>query len=492
MGGQISEVSDATTRVLVEAATCVGVNILKTSKALNLRSEASTRFEKQLHPENALAAQRLAARLMVELCGARLVPGQIDVYPEPMEPRVVQLRMERVLRLLGKAICQEEVVGRLESLGFAVHQRGSDTERCTLDVTVPYWRDADVQREADLLEEVARTHGLDKLPVTLPARRSAVGRLTPRQRLRRRLEDALRDRGLHEVVGWSFTSPQTLAALRLADEPALALANPLSEDQSVMRPLLLPGLLDAARTNAAHGTTGLALFESQHVYSPGGDTAADPARPGGALPADERHHLAALVTQAAPGSWRRDAVAGDFYAAKGLVEAVGAAARLELAFAAPKDAPPFLHPGRTAVVHAGVVELGWVGELHPLIARAWDLEGGASFELDFDALAAAAPPIEQFADVTSFPAVRQDIAVVAPADVEAAAIRAVVLDAGRPAPERGRGIRRLRGRAGGAGQPLAGPAAGVPRAGPHAHRRRGGRAAQRHRSRAGPGGRAAT
>ena len=297
-------------------------------------------------------------------------------------------------------------------------------------MTVPYWRDADVQREADLIEEVARTHGLDQLPITLPARKNAVGRLTPRQRLRRRLEDALRDRGLHEVVTWSFTAPKTLEALRLGDEPVLELANPLSEDHSVMRPLLLPGLLDAARDNAARGTAALALFESQHVYRPDGDLTAPEGSPNGALSADESHHLAALVTQAAPGSWRRDAVAGDFYAAKGLVEAVGAAARLELAFAAPKDAPPFLHPGRSAVVHAGVVELGWIGELHPLIARAWDLEGGAAFELDFDAMAAATPQIEQFADVTSFPAVRQDLAVVAPADVEAAAIRAVVLEAG--------------------------------------------------------------
>ena len=215
MGGQVSEVSDTTTRVLVEAATFVGTNILKTSKALNLRSEASTRFEKQLHPENTLAAQRLTAQLMVDLCGARLVPGQVDVYPEPMEPRVVQLRMERVGRLLGKAICEDEVVGRLESLGFAV-RRGE----AVLDVTVPYWRDADVQREADLIEEVARTHGLDQLPITLPARRNAVGRLTPRQRLRRRLEDALRDRGLHEVVGWSFTAPRRWRHFAWAASPS--------------------------------------------------------------------------------------------------------------------------------------------------------------------------------------------------------------------------------------------------------------------------------
>ncbi len=436
MGGQVSEVSDTTTRVLVEAATFVGPNILKTSKALNLRSEASTRFEKQLHPENAMAAQRLTSRLMVELCGARLVPGTIDAYPDPQEPRVVELRMERVLGLLGKAICEDEVVGRLESLGFAV-ERGDGT----LSVTVPYWRDSDVQREADLLEEVARTHGLDKLPVTLPARRRAVGRLTPRQRLRRRLEDALRDRGLHEVVGWSFTSPQKLERARLGDLPTpplgehaarvshvLHLANPLSEDQSVMRPMLLPGLLDAARENRARGAGGLALFESAHVYLASGDLDAPEGSPGGAMPAAEGHHLAALLTQAAPGTWRREPVAADFYAAKGLVEAIGSVSGVALEFA--RGDQPYLHPGRTAVVSAGEHRLGLVGELHPEVADSWDLDGGAVFEMDFDALAAAAPTVETFSDVTSFPVVRQDIAVVAPADVEAGAVRATVLAAG--------------------------------------------------------------
>ena len=123
MGGQISEVSDNTTRVLVEAATCVGTNILKTSKALGLRSEASTRFEKQLHPENAMAAQRLAAQLMVELCGARMVPGTIDAYPEPMEPRVVRLRMERLRGCWARPSARTRWSAGLESLGFAV-QRG--------------------------------------------------------------------------------------------------------------------------------------------------------------------------------------------------------------------------------------------------------------------------------------------------------------------------------------------------------------------------------
>ena len=202
MGGLISEVSDSTTRVLMEAATWVGPNIMRTSKALGLRSEASARFEKQLHPEQAIAAQRLAARLMVELCGARMVPGTIDVYPHPPEPRVVALRAERMERLLGERIPDETASAILERLGFAHTDDGW---------LVPPWRDSDVQREADLIEEVARIHGLDKLPTTLPAREQAIGRLTGSQPLRRRLEDLLRDRGLLEAISYSFTSPDALS-----------------------------------------------------------------------------------------------------------------------------------------------------------------------------------------------------------------------------------------------------------------------------------------
>ncbi|HEX2126816.1 MAG TPA: phenylalanine--tRNA ligase subunit beta, partial [Thermoleophilaceae bacterium] len=240
MGGQISEVSEKTTRVLMEAATWVGPNIMRTSRVLGLRSEASARFEKQLHPEQAIAAQRLAARLMVELCGARMVPGTVDVYPNPLPPREAALRPARMEKLLGERIDPDRVDGILERLGFAPRR-----EDGRIAVTVPPWRDSDVQREADLIEEVARIHGLDKLPTTLPARRLAVGRLTYSQRLRRRLEDLMRDRGLDECISYSFTSPRTLERLRLGDAPVLRLENPLGEEHSVMRPLLLSGLLDA-------------------------------------------------------------------------------------------------------------------------------------------------------------------------------------------------------------------------------------------------------
>jgi phenylalanyl-tRNA synthetase beta chain len=420
MGGQVSEVSGETTRVAMEAATWVGPNILETSKALGLRSEASGRFEKQLHPDQAADAQRIAARLMVELCGARPVAGMKDVYPRPAEPRVVRLRLARLAGLLGEEIPPADVRETLERLEFEVAEADDG-----FDVTVPGFRDADVQREADLIEEVARIHGLDRLPTTLPARERAVGRLTPRQLLRRRAEDALRDRGLHEVVAYSFTAPEKLERLRLADVPLLRLTNPLSEDHSVMRPLLLPGLLDAARHNAAHGRHDVALFESAHVYRASGALDAPEGRPRGAEPAAERHHVGALLTVAAPGTWRSERRPADFYAAKGVMEALLGALGID-AWAEPGERP-FLHPGKTATVLAGDErKLGWVGELHPLVARAWDLEGAAAFEIDLDLVAEVVGGPASYQDVTSFPAVLQDIAVVVPEEVAAADVEAAV------------------------------------------------------------------
>jgi phenylalanyl-tRNA synthetase beta chain len=422
MGGQVSEVSDTTTRVLMEAATWVGPNIMRTSKALALRTEASARFEKQLHPEQAIAAQRLAARLMVELCGARLVPGTVDVYPHPAKPRIASLRQERIEKLLGAPVEPDTVSTILQRLGF---EPADDGWR------VPPWRDSDVQREADLIEEVARIHGLDKLPTTLPARRSAVGQLTRSQRLRRRLEDLLRDRGLDECISYSFTSPRALERLRLGSDEALTLENPLSEEQSVMRPLLLPGLLDAARHNAAHGRPALALFESAHAYSPAGPLDSAPSgSPGGATPATERHHLAMLQTQALPGGWRTEARAADFFTARALLEAVLEVA--DITWSVQPQARPFLHPGRAAAVTVGGRDIGWVGELHPLVASEWELAGPvAGFEIDLDTVVELARP-RPYRDVTSFPAVLQDIAVMVPEEVSAAAVFDSVRSAGAP------------------------------------------------------------
>src|SRR5215212_1010047 len=197
MGGERSEVRDTTTRVLMEAATWNGPNIQRTSTRLALRSEASGRFEKGLQPEQGLDGQALGAILMTELAGARLVGAMVDIGGPGPEPATLRLRDQRTARLLGTTIPRDEAAEILRRLEFGVAEADDG-----LDVTVPYFRRGDVTREVDLVEEVARLWGLEKLPATLPSRRGAPGVLSVEQRLRRRAEDALAAAGLFEVCGW--------------------------------------------------------------------------------------------------------------------------------------------------------------------------------------------------------------------------------------------------------------------------------------------------
>jgi phenylalanyl-tRNA synthetase beta chain len=436
MGGQVSEVSEATARVLLEVANWNGTNILRTSRLLGLRSEASSRFEKQLHPDLCLRAQALASRLMVELCGATLVPGTIDVAAEIPVPRQLTLRAARVEGLLGMAITQAEQTTYLERLGFGVEADGDD-----LTVTVPPDRHYDVTREVDLIEEVARVHGIDEhLPTTLPAVAGRVGGLSREQHLRRRAEDGLRDLGFDQVVGWSFTDTGEAARLRIpADDPRanpVPLSNPLSEEQSVMRTTVLGSLLAVAARNAARGADRLALFEAGSVYLP----ADPPAEGAGALagafrgvrpaPVTEPHRYAALALgPLVPRSWRGGGEPADFFALKGVLESLARQLGTELEFAPGEQ--PFLHPGRSAAVSVSGVAAGWLGEVHPLVCREWDLDAAVAFEIDAaPLLAAASAGAETFEDIAEFPPVLQDISVVVPKDVAFADLGAAVLAAG--------------------------------------------------------------
>ncbi len=443
MGGHRSEVQPDTTRVLLEAANWDGPNIQRTSGRLALRSEASGRFEKGLSPDQTREGLAVATRLMLELTGARLVPGTIDVSKGVRSRhRTLRLREARVERLLGRAIDRPTQARILEALGFAVAEAEDG-----LDVTVPHFRAADVTREVDLVEEVARIDGFEKLPATLPSRRGAVGVLMPEQRLRRRAEDALVGAGLYEIVGWSFTSEAAQARLGTGVEP-VRLKNPMSEEQAVMRTSLLTSLLAAAETNRRRGTEDVRLFEVGSVYLPWGAPRVpgrwDPP-PGtrGArawsersLP-DERTHIGALVSgslrtpswdDSGPAAW-------SFFGIKGVLEGLARTLRVSVSFEPASE--PFLHPGRSARVRVNSVGLapesgadptqldaGWVGELHP------SLGPGAAFELDLAVLAAAADTVPVYRDLTSFPALKQDLAVTLGEDVPAQAVIDVIKRAG--------------------------------------------------------------
>jgi phenylalanyl-tRNA synthetase beta chain len=433
MGGARSEVEDDTTRVLLEVAAWHAPTIHRTSTRLGLRSEASGRFEKGLSTEQPIEAQAVATKLMIELCGARVVPGTIDVRAQEAPAEPLRLRPARTEQLLGIEIPRERQAEILRTLEFGVEDDAN-----ALAVTVPHFRRTDVTREADLVEEVARIEGLDKLPATLPSRRGASGKLTFAQKAKRRAEDALVGRGLYEVVGWSFTEPGVADRLRLPDDDPrrrfVALENPMSEDQRVLRTTLIGSLLDVARYNAARGTDDLALFESGAIYLAADApqrTEAERREP--PLPL-EAHALGALLTgRLVPESWSgvgKDA-AWDLFAAKGVLGAV--LDTLRVPWDVRPGTHPFLHPGRSARVYAGEVELGWIGEVHPLVAREWDLGGAvAAFEIDLGLAIEQAPRELPFTAFGTFPPVLRDLAVVRPAEVSAAQVLEVVRAAGRP------------------------------------------------------------
>jgi phenylalanyl-tRNA synthetase beta chain len=302
----------------------------------------------------------MATELLVALTGARWV-GDDDVQGTLPTPPVVRLRPDRPSEVTGLEIPPAEQDRLLDRLGF---ERGPEHT-----LTVPTWRARDVTREIDVVEEIARFH-LEEVPFTLPLRRAMFGRLSREQRLQRLVEDALVGMGLSEVYTPSFLSPEV--------EPGgLRLAEPLSEELSVLRRTLVHGLLAAVRHNLAGGVDEIALFEIARTYEPGAD----------GLP-DERQRVAGIVE-------------GGFARAKGVVDGLYAALAVEPRFERARE--DFLHPGKAAHTEAG-----WVGELHPAL-----LEGSwGAFELDLETLFAAAPEAVQYEDVISFPAVKQDLAFV--------------------------------------------------------------------------------
>ena len=399
MGAEWSEVSDATTTVLLECANFDGPNTQASSTRLGLRTEGSARWEKGLDPHLVPHALALASQLMVELCGARLVPGTIDLHESLPVPPVVPLRRERLEHVIGLSYSDERIAQVLSRLGYEAADHGW---------RVPTWRAADTWREVDLIEEVSRIDGIWKVPTVMPPHADAVGRLAPDVRLRRRVVDVLLGTGLSEAVTSSFWDEALFERLRLSgDHPlrqALRVANPMGADQALLRTALFPGLLDSARRNLDAGRGRVELFESGRVVLP--SSAEIPDQP---------------VRVAA-------AVAGDgagFGRMKGVAEALARALGVELAVQAEPE--PFLHPGRSALLG----DSGVLGELHPLVAAAFGIEAPvALFELDLDALAQPDEAVALFRDVVSFPPVRQDIAVVLDAEVTAAQALSVVREAG--------------------------------------------------------------
>lgn len=417
IGGQDSEVTPSSTNILIESAHFDPTSILLTSKRLGVRTEASARFERGVDPSGTSFAAARAARLMAELAGGKVASGEIDVYPKVIEPVTLDLRPERTNAVLGISLEAGRMASILESLGARVETG------VRLTVTVPTYR-RDLEREIDLIEEVARIHGYDRIPSTVPRGGGFSSGLTADQRLAHRLSGALVSQGLSQVVNYAFMRPGDLDLLRLVPgdrrRSLVMLLNPLAETGEAMRSTMLPGMLRTAASNVNRGNRDLALFESGRAFISQGETE---------LPHETDTHALLLVGDYFPGGWSEPARPADFFDMKGIVENLSSRARaVGLIFEVSDE--PFLAPGRAASVMVGGRKAGYIGQLHPAVASAFDLEGEFYVaEIESEALLSASKP-GVYAPVGRFPNVKVDIAVVVAESLEAKAVEDIIRSSG--------------------------------------------------------------
>lgn len=439
MGGAETEVHDGTRNVVIEAATFDPVTVARTARRHRLPSEASKRFERGVDPELPLRAARRAAELIVEHGGGEIDPRVTD-EGSVTAPAPIRLRTDAAERLIGVPYTAEEVIGALRELGAEVE----DAEDGTLRVTPPSWR-PDLTIPEDLIEEIARLRGYDRIPSVLPAAPAGRG-LTPAQRRRRAVTRALAEAGLTEVTSYPFVGAEVFEALRYEEgderRDAVRLLNPLAEDEPLLRTSLLQTLLPVARRNLSRGEESLAIFQRGATVRPGAGDAPVPApaaRPSAeelaaidaAVPV-QTGALAALVGGASgPDSWWGSAEPWGWSEAIELARRAAAAAGVELEVRQAQQAP--FHPGRTAELRVTAADgnaqvVGHAGELHPAVIGAYALPARTSaLELDLEAVIAAAPAVVRAVPVPTFPLAKEDFAFVVEESVPAAAVHAAIL-----------------------------------------------------------------
>jgi phenylalanyl-tRNA synthetase beta chain len=410
MGGADSEVSAATTNVLIEAAAWDPPLIMRMSRRLNLRSEASARFERGVDVNlSPLAADRVA-HLLAAHCGGTVSPGVVDVVAKPVDPWIIDLPLSLVKRVLGLPLASAEASALLERLHMVVS--GDEMLR----VTVPTFR-RDLTRPIDLVEEIARLYGFDNFPETLPS--GPGGGLTEEQARKRKLREILSAVGISEAATFSFHGAEALAKLGLSDtderQSAISVRNPLREEESLLRTTLLPGLLESVGFNVRHGLGDVALFEIGKVFFN------EDSPEFGVIP-HQPDHLAFVLVGSEGGEGMYEASRDvDVFSGTAIVRALVDRMGLgEVTFTAVSEMP--LHPGRGAGVHIGEQRVGVVGELHPSVSQAWALDGRVvvgEFELQpfLDD-----PGLWQFVEPSVYPQVDFDLAFDLDADVSSASV----------------------------------------------------------------------
>lgn len=394
MGGENSEITENTQFAVFESANFNGISIRKTAIALGMRTDASSRFEKGLDPENTYRAVQRACELVEQLGAGKVLDGVIDITAKKFVPRVLKLEPEKINRLLGTKIPAEFMKQVLEKLGFGISGE---------DIDVPSWR-GDVEHYSDLAEEIARFYGYNIIEPTMFGGETVTGGFTEKQTLERHLGYVLRGMGFSEIYTYSFISPNAYNDIALAENSPLrnsvVILNPLGEETSIMRTTSLPSMLEILARNNSYRNTNVRLYEMATIYRPSGET----------LP-DERQ----ILTLGGYGKY-------DFFALKGAVETILSDLRIpEVSFVAESENPSY-HPGRCAAIFSGKTPVGVIGQIHPQVSKNYDLGETYTAELDFSKLLECRAEERKYVSLPRFPAVSRDIALVCDTTVTVAAL----------------------------------------------------------------------
>jgi len=412
MGGLNSEIENTTTRVLIESAYFNPASIRKTAKTLGLNTDASHRFERGIDPEVSPVALDRAAQLMLELGGGTLVSGAIDVKGTLPQPPCINLTTEETNRLLGTDLDGAEIKRLLETIEFQVEDLGTET----LAVTAPSYR-VDIARTVDLIEEVARLTGYNNIPRTYPMLAAETRQPSKALLERDRIKQIMTGFGFTEAVNYAFMDNQACERLNLAEDDDrrrfVEILNPLTEDQTVMRTSLMPGLLKSMHRNISRQVKRIELFEVGKVFI---------QKKKQGLP-EETEILGGILSGAAsPLAWKEKEVPFDFYDMKGIVEGLLDALNIHAAAftALPDDKCRYTRPGHTAQIVHNTAALGLVGELNPEVLKAYDLKQRAwIFELDLNRLYHLIPDFNQAGVIPKFPATSRDATIIIDRAIEA-------------------------------------------------------------------------
>ena len=403
MGGAATEISPQSRRVVLEAAVFDGTSIRKTSGRLNLRSESSSRFEKGINLATVTEALDAAASMIADLAGATVQAGIVSAGQVDTSDVEVVSTLADVNRVLGTELTYTDMEDVFRRLGFGLT---GNAEKFTVSVPRRRW---DIHIEADLYEEIARIYGYDKLPATLPKGDGTAGELTETQKLRRKVRTVAEGAGLTEVITYALTTPEKAVQFSTNPSNLTELMWPMTVDRSVLRQNMVAGILDTVAYNVARKNKDLALYEIGKVFE-------QTRNPQEELPTEINSFAFALTGLVTEKDFQTPAVPVDFFYAKGILEALLDRLGLNVEYTA-TQAFTSMHPGRTATISLDGQVIGFVGQVHPVVAKAYNIPETYVAEVSLTAVEQAIQPAKPFVEVTKFPAVTRDIALLLKAEI---------------------------------------------------------------------------